>query len=216
LGEGGDPLRLKGVERTWDSKQCACPPHFFAAAAPAAQAGGAPHQRIWRLSMSRFAKLTLAAAAAVCLAVGAHASDPTGSAGKNSVQALSTAHKLLKSYFETDAPGSALAAGSFTTVGAVLNVNCGNTAGCTIAANMNAQLAAGASENSAAICMRVDGGYVNCPYNAIIRAGSGFQVMNYQTFTSVPLGNHTVEMVVFTTQASTLHRYNKEFKVYKP
>ncbi|MFO1338657.1 MAG: hypothetical protein U1F53_10570 [Burkholderiaceae bacterium] len=82
---------------------------------------------------------------------------------------------------------------------------------------MNAQIAAAAVENArAAICL-VNGSYVNCPFNAIVRAGGGYQVMNYQTFTSVPLGNSTIEMEVYSSQAgSALYRWNKEIKLYKP
>jgi hypothetical protein len=165
--------------------------------------------------MSRFAKLSLAAVSALALTFTAHAggSDAAGSKAKKwAPEAISTSHKLQKTYFDTSTP---LAVG-MNDVGTLLTVNCANTAGCTIAGNMNAQLAAAASENAAAICLVVDGTSVNCPFNAIIRAGSGFQVMNYQTFTSVPLGNHTVQMRVYTSVATNLIRWNKEFKLYKP
>ena len=167
--------------------------------------------------MSHLFKLTLAAAAAAALSFSAHAgSDAAGvKAGKISGDAISTSHKLQKTYFDTDAPGSALAAG-FNVVGTTLTLNCANTAGCTVAGNFNAQIAAIGSENAVAICLMVDGGYVNCPYNAIIRGGGGYQVANYQTFTSVALGNHTVEMHVYVNSATTLYRWNKEIKLYKP
>lgn len=167
--------------------------------------------------MSRFARLSLTAAAATFFAFGAHAAGDAAGAGqaKNGAQAISTAHKLLKSYFDTDNPSLALPAG-FTTVGTTLSLNCGNTAGCTIAGNLNAQLAAAASENAAAVCLVIDGASLSCPFNGIIRAGGGFQVMNYQTFGSVGLGNHTVDMWVYTSQPTTLHRWNKEIKLYKP
>jgi hypothetical protein len=168
--------------------------------------------------MSRFAKLSLAAVSALALTFTAHAggSDAAGSKAKKwAPEAISTSHKLQKTYFDTDSTSTPLAVG-MNDVGTLLTVNCANTAGCTIAGNMNAQLAAAASENAAAICLVVDGTSVNCPFNAIIRAGSGFQVMNYQTFTSVPLGNHTVQMRVYTSVATNLIRWNKEFKLYKP
>ena len=168
--------------------------------------------------MSQTLKLSLAAAAALVLSVSAQAgSEPPGSKAVSRVSpmAITTSHKLQKTFFDTDSTVTALAVGN-NDIGAVLNVNCANAAGCTIAGNMNAQLAAAASENAAAICLIVDGGSVSCPFNGIIRAGSGFQVMNYQTFTSVALGNHTVQMRVFTSVATNLHRWNKEFKLYKP
>ena len=167
--------------------------------------------------MSYLFKLSIAAAAAAVLSFSAHAgSDAAGvKGGKVSGEAISTSHKLQKTYFDTDAPGSALVAG-FNKVGTTLTLNCANTAGCTVAGNFNAQLAAIGSENAAAICLMVDGGYVNCPYNAIIRAGGGYQILNYQTFTGVALGNHTVDMYVYVNSGTTLHRWNKEIKQYKP
>lgn len=167
--------------------------------------------------MSYLAKFSLAAAAAA-FAFSAYAGgEPPGvnSAKKVSAEAIGTVHKLQKTYFDTDATGVVINPG-FNVVGTALTVNCANAAGCTIAADMNAQLGAVATENAAAICMMVDGGYINCPFNGIIRAGGGYQVMNYQTFTSVALGNHTVEMHVYSTQATNLYRWNKEIKLYKP
>jgi hypothetical protein len=162
-------------------------------------------------------KLSIAAAAAAVLSFSAHAgSDAAGvKGGKISGQAIGTSHKLQKTYFDTDSTATALAPG-FNAVGTTLTLNCANTAGCTVAGNFNAQIAAIGSENAAAICLMVDGGYVNCPFNAIIRAGGGYQIANYQTFTSVALGNHTVEMHVYVNSATTLHRWNKEIKLYRP
>jgi hypothetical protein len=167
--------------------------------------------------VSQVLKLSLAAAAALVLSFSAQAgSDAAGShSRKMSPEAIGTSHKLQKTYFDTDSTSTPLSVGS-NDIGTVLTVNCANTAGCTIAGNMNAQLAAAATENAAAICLVVDGSSVSCPFNAIIRPGSGFQVMNYQTFTSVALGNHTVQMRVFTSVATNLFRWNKEFKLYKP
>jgi hypothetical protein len=159
----------------------------------------------------------MAAAAAAVLSFSAHAgSDAAGvKAGKISGDAIGTSHKLQKTFFDTDASSKALVSG-FNVVGTTLTVNCANTAGCTVAGNFNAQLAAIGSENAAAICLMIDGGYVNCPYNAIIRPGSGFQIMNYQTFAGVAYGNHTVEMHVYVNSATTLYRWNKEIKLYRP
>lgn len=161
----------------------------------------------------------LAVAAALSLGAQAKGEPPglKGNQAQAAPQAISTAHKLLKSYFDTNNEvGLPLGAGTFTTVGTQLTVNCANTAGCTIAGNLNAQLSGGASENNAAVCLVIDGGSISCPFNTIIRAGGGFQVMTYQTFAFVPLGNHTVDMTVFSSTASALYRWNKEIKLYKP
>jgi hypothetical protein len=167
--------------------------------------------------VSHLFKLSIAAAAAAFLSFGAHAaSDAAGvKAGKISGESISTSHKLQKTYFDTDVPGSGLASG-FNVVGTTLTLNCANAAGCTVAGNFNAQIAAIGSENAAAICLMIDGGYINCPYNAIIRGGGGYQVMTYQTFAPVAYGNHTVEMHVYVNSATTLYRWNKEIKLYKP
>ena len=170
--------------------------------------------------MSRFMLCSLAAAAAL-LAVNAHAA--TGAvAGTDGVQAKAmlapnTSHKLLRTYFETANPsGTALTAGSFTEFGTPLSVNCTNAAGCTIAVNMSAQLAAAATANNMALCMKLNGANQTCPYNTIIPAGSGFEVGNFQYFVEVPLGSHTVGAVVFTSVATNLYRWVKETKLYKP
>lgn len=160
-------------------------------------------------------------AAAAALSLGAQAKgEPPGLKGNQALaqpQAISTSHKLQKTYFDTNnESGLVLGAGTFTTVGTQLTVNCANAAGCTIAGNLNAQLSAGASENNAALCLVIDGSSLSCPFNTIIRAGSGFQVMHYQTFGFVPLGNHTVDMQVYSNAASALYRWNKEIKLYKP
>ena len=161
------------------------------------------------------------AAAAAFIALGAQAAggEPPGMKSRqvNQPEAIGTSHKLQKTFFDTaNESGLALGAGSFTTVGTQLTVNCANAAGCTIAGNLNAQLGAGASENNAALCLFVDGVSVSCPFNTIIRAGSGYQVMHYQTFISVAFGNHTVDMQVYSNTASALYRWNKEIKLYKP
>lgn len=167
--------------------------------------------------MTRSLILAVAAAAA-SFALGAQAAgEPPGvkSAARMAPEAIGTAHKLQKTYFDTDSAATSLSVG-FNTVGTTLTLSCTNTAGCTVAGNFNAQIAATSSENTAAICLVVDGGAVNCPFNAIVRPGGGYQIMNYQTFTSVAYGSHTVQMQVYTTQPTTLYRWNKEIKLYKP
>lgn len=167
--------------------------------------------------MSRSLILAFAAATAT-LALGAQAAgEPLGvkSAARMAPEAINTSHKLQKTYFDTDNTSSALNAG-FNNVGTALTLSCTNTAGCTVAGDFNAQIGAIATENTAAICLVVDGSSVNCPFNAIVRPGGGFQVMNYQTFTSVAYGSHTVQMQVYVTQPTTLYRWNKEIKLYKP
>jgi hypothetical protein len=129
--------------------------------------------------------------------------------------AIGTSHKLYKSYFDTDASGASLAAG-FNTIGTTLTLNCPNSAGCTIAVNANTQLAAAASDNLAAICILIDGSYLNCPFNKMFKSTDSYGIMNYQTFGAVALGNHTVDVQVYSSVATSLARWNKEVKIYKP
>jgi hypothetical protein len=130
--------------------------------------------------------------------------------------AISTAHKLLKTYLETGNAGSGIVAG-FNPYGSVASVTCTNTAGCTIAVSANAQLGMVAAANAAAVCVKIDGAYVNCPYNHTVPAGSSFEVLSYQTFQeALALGTHTVSVEVFSSQPTTLYRFNTEIKLYKP
>lgn len=173
--------------------------------------------------MSRLLVSSLAAAAALLsLSVQAADGNVPGTTGAKAYQAsgvlpsaIGTAHRLLKTYLDTDGTSTALAAG-FNTVGSQLSLSCSNTAGCTIAVNANAQLAAAASDNLAAICILIDGGYVNCPYNKMFKSTDSYGVMTYQTFASVPMGTHTVDVQVYSSVATSMVRWNKEVKLYKP
>jgi hypothetical protein len=140
----------------------------------------------------------------------------TASQAKQGAQGLtfSAPHKLQKTYLETGNPVSAVVAG-FNPYGSAVSVNCTVTAGCTIEITANAQLGNVASENATALCPKVDGAYLSCPYNKIYRPGSGFEVMTYQTFVDVPLGTHTVEMEVYSSQPTSLYRFNTEVQLYK-
>jgi len=170
-------------------------------------------------TMSRFMLCSLAAAAAL-LSVNVRAGNAnapgTDEPQVKAMLAPNTVHKLLKTYFETGATTTALGAGTFTEFGTPLAVNCANAAGCTIAVNMSAQLQAVATANNMALCMKLDGSTQACPFNTIIPAGSGFEVGNFQYFVEVPLGNHTVGAVVYTSVGTSLYRWVKETKLYKP
>jgi len=82
--------------------------------------------------------------------------------------------------------------------------------------NANTQLAAAASDNLAAICILIDGSYLNCPFNKMFKSTDSYGIMNYQTFGAVALGNHTVDVQVYSSVATSLARWNKEVKIYKP
>lgn len=171
--------------------------------------------------MSRFSLFALTVTAALisssALAGGGNAPGTGKAPQAQSQLAPNTVHKLQKTYFETaNANGQALTAGSFTDLGTTLNVNCTNAAGCTVAITVSAQLQAAASSNNMALCLKVDGSTLACPYNQIIPAGSGFVMSHLNYFAEVPLGNHTVTGSVYTSVDTGLYRWVKETRAYKP
>ena len=158
----------------------------------------------------------LVLAAAAVFASAAHAGPDAVGAGAKAAQATAAVGplKLLKTYFETDAPASAVNVG-FTPYGSTFTVNCpGSAPACTIMINANMQLAAAATANPAAICLKVDGSYVNCPFNTVVPTSS-YTVLNYQSGISVAPGAHTVSVEAYSSQSTTLHRYNTEVKLFK-
>jgi hypothetical protein len=115
---------------------------------------------------------------------------------------------------ETGNPSMALVSG-FNPYGSATTVKCTVTAGCLIEVAANAQLSMGANPNSAAICVKIDGAYLSCPYNHTLPAGSSYEVMSYQTSQAVALGTHVVETEVYSAQPSGLYRFNTEVQLYK-
>lgn len=157
----------------------------------------------------------IVAAAAVLLSQSALAGSDVSVVKKGAQpEAFTAGLKLLKTYFETNnANGSALASG-FNPYGSSQTVSCGVSAGCFVMVNANVQVAGVANVNPSAIVIKVDGVTVNSPFNNPV-ATTSFTVMTYQTGVAVTAGNHTVTTEVYVTNATTLHRYNTEVKLYK-
>jgi hypothetical protein len=122
--------------------------------------------------------------------------------------------KLLKTYMETANPIAALVAG-FNPYGTATTVKCTVATGCMVQVSANVQLGQGASANAAAVCFKIDGVYLSCPFNHIYAAGSGYEVMSYQTSQAVALGTHVVETEVYSSQAATLYRFNNEIQLFR-
>jgi hypothetical protein len=170
------------------------------------------------ITMSRLALSTLVTAVALFagLAQAREGNVPgTPAQAQQGVQGLAPGpFKLQKTYMETANPVAALASG-FNPYGTATTVNCTVSAGCMIQVSANVQLGLGASANAAAVCFKIDGNYMSCPYNHIFAAGSGFEVMSYQTSQAVALGTHVVETEIFSSQAATLYRFNNEIQLFK-
>lgn len=154
-------------------------------------------------------------AATALLSLSAWAGSDVSSAKANvQPQAFTAGLKLLKTYFETNnANGAALVSG-FNPYGSSQTVTCGATTGCFIMVNANAQVAGVATVNPSAIVIKVDGVTINSPFNTPVSTTS-FTVMTYQTGIAVATGSHTVTTEVYVSNATTLHRYNTEVKLYK-
>jgi hypothetical protein len=165
--------------------------------------------------MQKSARALIALSASALLCLSAYAgSDVSGARKGAQPEAFSAALKLQKTYFETNnANGAALVSG-FNAYGSTQTVNCTVSAGCFIMVNANVQVAGIATVNPSAVVIKVDGVTINSPFNTPVSTTS-FTVMTYQTGIAVPLGTHTVSTEVYVSNATTLHRYNTEIKLYR-
>jgi hypothetical protein len=147
--------------------------------------------------LSQQAQAEVAAPGAQSLAPTAELAPPPG---------ITTQHKLV------------LSPNTLTPVGAQGVVNCANAAGCTVSGDFWAQFGSlPATQAFVAICMKVDSTYVDpCTYTSVVPKGTGYFIERNRMFTSVPLGAHTVDMIVFSDQASTVYNIGKEIQLFKP
>ena len=176
--------------------------------------------------MSRSMIVSMVASAAIALlsqqaqaeasAPGALSLAPTGNLAPP--PGITTQHKLITTYFGTSYQGIVLTPYALTPVGAQGVVNCSNSAGCTVSGDFWAQFGSlPANQAYVAICMKVDSTYVDpCTYNSVVPSGSGYFIERNRMFTSVPVGSHTVDMIVYSDQASTVYNIGKEIQLFKP
>jgi hypothetical protein len=159
--------------------------------------------------LSQQAQAEVAAPGAQSLAPTAELAPPPG---------ITTQHKLITTYFGTSYQGIVLSPNTLTPVGAQGVVNCANAAGCTVSGDFWAQFGSlPATQAFVAICMKVDSTYVDpCTYTSVVPKGTGYFIERNRMFTSVPLGAHTVDMIVFSDQASTVYNIGKEIQLFKP
>lgn len=142
----------------------------------------------------------------------------SGGPGQLKAAAVTTKHKLLTTYIDSNPfSGLALPAATFVPIGSVASMTCGNTAGCTLGAEFMAQIAPTGADNPWAICINVDNALQYCPWVASIPAAlSIYTTENTRYNFPVALGAHTMQMVLYTSGASTLGAYESTFRVYKP
>jgi hypothetical protein len=69
-----------------------------------------------------------------------------------------------------------------------------------------------------AICPLVDGALINppCPYQGTLPATGSFVTGNGLSNIAVPSGSHTVQLQVYTSQASTLFNWQVNYTLFKP
>lgn len=176
--------------------------------------------------MSQHSHLLHAAAASIlCFglaapALAAHGAfvPGTNGVGQMKTTAVTTKHKLQGTYIDSNAfVGVALPADTFVPVGTPASLNCTNAAGCTMTAELMAQIAANGIENPWAICISVDGAMQYCPWTSQISAVTSIYVTENTRYNfAVPVGAHTMQLVVYSVYASSLGAYEATYRLYKP
>ena len=157
--------------------------------------------------------LSLVAVAAT--AVAGTSGTPKGVKTQASPNVNLAKEKLSATY---DVNGNGQSAGlpqfQFTTV-ASSTVSCGNAAGCSIGIGAMAQIQSAGADW--AICLSIDGTYVECQYQGVQAGPSSFVVGNARGWGTVALGSHTVNLDLYTESASGTYQYfQMDTSVYKP
>jgi hypothetical protein len=161
----------------------------------------------------------LVTAASMAMAAGpSPAVAGSGGAGQLKVTSVTTKHKMLGTYIDSNTfAGVSLPAATFVPIGAVASLNCTNTAGCTLGAELMAQIAATGAENPWAICINVDNALQYCPYVGSIPATTYVYVTENTRYNfAVPLGVHTMQAVLYSEGSSTLGAFESDYRLYKP
>ena len=161
----------------------------------------------------------LATAASVAVAAGPSPAVPgSGGAGQLKVTSVTTKHKMQGTYIDSNGyAGVSLPASTFVAIGSAASLNCANAAGCTLGAELMAQIAGNATENPWAICINVDNVTQYCPWVGQISAATGiFVTENTRYNFAVAYGAHTMQMVLYSAGNSTLGAYEADYRLYKP
>jgi ABC-type xylose transport system permease subunit len=117
----------------------------------------------------------------------------------------------------TELPAEQTFFGSTVAIGSAASLNCANAAGCTLGAELMAQIAGNATENPWAICINVDNVTQYCPWVGQISAARGiFVTENTRYNFAVAYGAHTMQMVLYSAGNSTLGAYEADYRLYKP
>jgi len=182
--------------------------------------------------MSKIAKLTLCVTVSVLLlgayfVVSAASSAPSGPSTKNiAVSSLPSLHlppngfEGLRGNFITTATGSFVLAAGFTQEDLVL-WQCGSTGAstCTLVVNSFATTSGGGVANDdRALCLVVDGAIVGaCAYDGYDTADGSYSAINaINNVAGLSAGNHSSEMLIYSTYGTTLYTLTNVYSVYKP
>jgi hypothetical protein len=156
--------------------------------------------------------------ASAVAAVAAGSGSPKGVQTQNGVNGNSgpnTKEKLTGTYIAVgNGNSTGLTPFTFTTV-ASSSVKCSNAAGCTIGIGAMAQMQT--SGGDWAICLSIDGGYVECQYQGVQSGPSSFVVGNARGTGTVAVGTHTVNLDLYGEGSAPTYQYfQMDTAVYKP
>jgi hypothetical protein len=116
--------------------------------------------------------------------------------------------------------GKAISAATFTPVDTAVNVTCpGPTGTCTILATQFVETNGSVGGNNAALCFYIDGGAVgnSCYFTNEIPSDGAFDQSATQSWgSSVPVGTHTAQTVLYCSGGCNLYDFNLQYTVYKP
>jgi hypothetical protein len=164
--------------------------------------------------------LSAAGLTSVALAAG-HGASPLPEIARNrqTPPSAAVAH-TVKSVYETwnENIFSNLPAGTYTPIDALTKIKCGPAAGCTVIAEINAQVLALADGTQWAVCTQVDGNYANngCYSQGTTNIADGYKKGNDRENWQITQGAHTVQTFIYTTNAMTLSAYQNDYVVVTP
>ncbi len=131
-----------------------------------------------------------------------------------------TAYEGLRANFiTTGTPYASLAAGFNIEDG--VQWQCGSTGAstCTLVVNSFATSSGGGVANDdRALCLVLDGYIVGaCAYDGYDAADGSYSAISaINNVSGIPTGNHTSEMLFYTTYGTTLYTFTNQYNVYKP
>jgi len=134
---------------------------------------------------------------------------------------LSGKHVLIESAFSQGLSGVALTGGTYTELDKEIKFNCKNKAGCTLAAEMNAEVGANFSAlNKWAVCLQVDDKNLDtplCPYQNYMQTDGSYTSGSFVQQASVAPGTHRVQTYLWAdTTGAKAGIYDIVYRLYTP